>query len=158
MIVTGLHGRDRLDAVFGLAMIVVGFGMGVAMLALGWVVVRAAWDQWTGPYLVYRPGRRTFDLPRAGLVLPRSAVCRWRVVTGNRVGPKDGQVWRDTAHSELHLIVDAPSGPTAYLICGWLKAVLDDSVRELARATDLPLDVVRQPDVTYPPLPVRYLD
>ena len=137
------------DGFASIGNVVIGIGLAGAAILLAVLAVYLARDQRAGPYVMYRPGRRTFELPRANLVLPAAQVRRWRVVTGNWVGSKNVQTRRDSARSELHLIVDTPVGSTAYLICAWLRASLADSLRDLAAATGLPLEIVDQPDIEY---------
>ncbi len=79
-------------------------------------------------------------------------------MTGNWVGTRHVQQRQATARSELHLIVDTPGGPTAYLVCAWLRVSLADSLAGLAAATDLALETVEQPDVDHGPGPARLAD
>ncbi len=143
--------RDRgtPDGLGDILKVAIGLGMAAVIAVLATLVVSLVRDQRAGPYLIYRPGHRAFELPRAALVFPASEVRGWRVVTGNWVGSRNVQTRHSSARSELQLIANTAVGPTAYLVCSWMKASLADSLRELALATGLPLEIIDQRDTEY---------
>ena len=137
--------RSAASAVFEVAKFILLGGVCASISGLTLiVVVLALKDQLKGPYLVFSPVRRTFELSRAELTFAAADVLRWRAVTGIRVGLAGRQKKWDYPVSELQLIVKRPDGAMAHPVVGWSRESLAQTLDRLAEATSLPIEHVQQ--------------
>jgi hypothetical protein len=137
-------GRDILS--IGVMLFMGAFGI-IVIGGLGTALVASVLEHFKGPYLFYSDSDRKISLPRLSFVVSRASAVGWRVVSGNWIGPQNAQKFKESPMSELHLIVNTPTGLVAYTVVG-AYARSDYSVTEkfqqIARATGLPIETVEQ--------------
>ncbi|HEX8325721.1 MAG TPA: hypothetical protein VF595_17585 [Tepidisphaeraceae bacterium] len=131
--------------------VVLGLGFGHAAVLLGWIFAQLVADRAKGRILVYSRVDECVSLPRHHRVFAKKDVSRFRTVSGNWIGPERKQKHQRDAISELHLIVNSPSGEMAYLIASTMTISIGVEAEAIALATGLPLErVVQQQGVHTP--------
>jgi len=124
----------------------VGSVLVISLGVLAWFFMLCLRNQLQGPHLVYSTSMQDhrIELPRYALVVPLDDVIRWRVVSGNWVGPQGMQKRQDSAITELQLIVKSLHGLMAYPVVAGYTATIDDLLQQVFKSIPLPVEKVEQ--------------